>query len=92
MEVDALRDWIIVVYGAVGVIATCIAVTLLILLYRKIATIMDAAKETVDNVRNTSSVIAESVIQPIAKAQGWIAGIKKTFEVITSLNKKVGED
>ncbi len=92
MEVDALRDWIIVVYGAVGVVATCIIVALLILLYRKVATILDAAKETVDNVRNTSSVISESVIQPIAKAQGWIAGVKKTFDVITSLNKKVGED
>lgn len=92
MEVDALRDWIIVVYGAVGVVATCIVVALLIMLYRKVATILESARETVDNVRNTSSVISESVIQPIAKAQGMIAGLKKTFEVITSLNKKVGED
>ena len=89
---ETLRDWIIIVYGAVGVVAICIVLTLLIIVYRKIAAILDAAHETVNNVRNTSTVISESVIQPIAKAQGFIAGLKKTMEIFTSLTKKEGEE
>lgn len=92
MEVDALRDWIIVVYGAVGVVATCIALALLIVVFRKVTAILDVAKEAVDNVRNTSTVIQESVIKPIAKAQGFIAGLRKTVEVFTTLTKKEGEE
>lgn len=88
MEVDTLRDWIIIVYGAVGVVAICIVLAFVIMIYRKVSTIMDSAKQAVDNVKNTSDVISQSVIQPIARAQGFVAGLKKTFEVITSLNKK----
>lgn len=92
MEVEALRDWIIIVYGAVGVVAICIVVALLIIVYRKIASILDTAHETVKNIRNTSTVISESVIQPIAKAQGFIAGLRKTMEIFASLTKKEGDE
>ena len=89
---DTLRDWVIVVYGVVGVVSICIVLTLLIIIYRKVIAILDTAHETVKNVRNTSTVISESVIQPIAKAQGFIAGLKKTMEIFTSLTKKEGEE
>ncbi|NQT73313.1 MAG: hypothetical protein HQ553_11200 [Chloroflexi bacterium] len=92
MEVEALRDWIIIVYGAVGVVAICIVLALLIIVYRKIGSILDTAHEAVKNVRNTSSVISESVIQPIAKAQGFITGLRKTMEIFASLTKKEGDE
>ena len=91
MEIDVVRDWIIVVYGAVGVVAICIILTLVILLYRKVAAILETAKDTVENVRHTSSIIHESVVQPIAKAQGFFAGMRKAMEVVTSLMRKGDE-
>ena len=92
MEIDAVRDWIIVIYGAVGVVAICIILALVIMLYRKVAAILDTARATLENVRHTSSVIHESVVQPIAKAQGFFAGVRKAVEIVTSLTRKEREE
>ncbi len=88
MEMEAVRDLIIVIYGVVGIVALCIVLALLIVLYRKATSILDTAKDAVENVRSTSSAISESVIQPIAKAQGFVAGMKKAMDIISSLSKK----
>jgi len=92
MEIDVVRDWIIVVYGAVGVVAVCVMVALAILLYRKVTKILDTVREPVESVRQTPSVIHDSVVQPIAKAQGFFAGMRKAMEVVTSLMRKGDEE
>lgn len=91
MEITVLRDWIIVILGFLGIGAIGIFVTLLIITYRKVTPIIDAARETVANVRHASSVVSKNVIQPIAKVQGFIMGIRKAAEVIASMSRRGGE-
>ena len=90
MEIESVRDLIIIIYGSVGIVFLIILLALLIVLFKKINSILDSANEAVDKVKNTSSVLSDTVIQPFAKAQGVFAGIKKTAEVISSLSKKGG--
>jgi hypothetical protein len=82
MEIHDLRDWIIVIFGIVGIGATLIFVTLLIMLYRKIASILDSVGETVNIVCDTTSMFAKSIIEPIAKVQEFLAGIRTAVKAI----------
>lgn len=91
MEVHDVRDWVIVVYGGVGVVATVTVMVLTLLLYSKVAGILDSLQETTDNVRNTSSALYKHVIQPLSKAQGFVAGVKRGIEILSPRGKKSEE-
>jgi len=78
MEIETLRDWVIVIFGFLGIGATILFIVLLL------------AKQAADNVRNTSSVVSESIIKPISKAQGWMAGARKAAEAVKTIRKKRG--
>ena len=88
MEIVVLKDWVIFIYGLLGIVALIIFIALLIIIYRKITPILDAAKETVNNVRDTSSFVAEHVIRPVAKMQAFISGIRKGLEFIAEFRGK----
>lgn len=91
MEIVDFRDWIIVIWGIVGILATVVLVTLALIVFRKVTRVLDKANETVENVRETSSVVSKNVIQPIAKVQGFMTGLRKAVDVVTSLSNKEGE-
>ncbi len=91
VELRELRDWVIVVWGSIGALATIILTILLIIIFRKLSRVLDAAKETAENVRKTSSVVSQNVIQPIAKIQGFVTGLRKAVDAVTSMSKKGGE-
>ena len=90
MEIAMLRDWIIVILGIFTIGAIAISIALLIIIYRKVTPILDAAREVVFDVRRTSSVVSRSVIQLVARIEGLVAGVCKAAEVIASLSKKGG--
>ena len=88
MEIAMLRDWIIVILGIFTIGAIAISIALLIIIYRKVAPILDAAREVILDVRRTSSVVSKSVIQLVARIESLVAGVCKVAEVIASLSKK----
>ena len=90
MEIAVFRDWIIVIFGFLGIGATVLFTILLVIIYRKITPILDAAEKTAATVRDTSSMVSRNVIQPIARLQGVMAGVRKATEVVSSMRKKGG--
>ena len=90
MEIAVLKDWVIFIYGFLGIVAIVIFITLLIIIYRKATPILDAAKATIDNLRDTSSSIAEDVIRPVAKIQAFISGVRKAAGFIAEFRGKEG--
>jgi len=91
MEIALLRDLVIVILGIVAILAMVVFVTLLILVYRKITPILDAARKTVSNVHRTSSVISDGVIHSIAGIEGLVAGVRKAADIISSISKGRGK-
>ncbi len=71
--------------------AVCVGLAFFIILALKLISILNSTKETVDNVRDTSSIISRTVVKPLAKAQGLFAGIRKIIEVVSSLTGKAEE-
>ncbi len=81
MEIADLRDWIIVIYGILGIVVLLIFAIMLFLIYRKISSILNSAKEVTDTVRDT-------VVDPLRKIQGFISGISKGIDIICSIGKR----
>lgn len=92
MEIESLRDWVIVIFGFLGIGATLLFIILTLMIYRKITPILNSAKEAADTVRNTSNTVSKTVIEPLAKVQGIVSGIKKASEMASFMNKRKGED
>ncbi|MFA4836799.1 MAG: hypothetical protein WC749_12110 [Dehalococcoidia bacterium] len=88
MEIAVLRDWVIVIFGFLGIGAILIFLVMLFIIYRKVTAILDAVKETIDTVRDTTNAISDAIIQPIIKIKGFIAGFRKAAEILFSTNKK----
>ena len=85
---EFVRDCVIVVCGGVGVISLCVIITLVIMLYRKVAVILDSTSETIKNVRSTSSIIHDNIASPFNKAQGVFTGIRKVMGIVSSFTGK----
>ncbi|MFO8101685.1 MAG: hypothetical protein R6U37_05935 [Dehalococcoidia bacterium] len=88
MDVELIRDWILIVYLGIGSVVVCVILAFSVILAMKLIGVLDATRETVDNVRDTSSFISRTVVQPLAKAQGLISGIHKIIEIVSSLTGK----
>jgi len=91
MEIAVLKDWVVFIYGLLGIVAILIFIALVIIIYRKVTPILNATKETVNNVRDTSSFVAEHVIRPVAKMQAFISGLRKGLEFIAEFRGKEGK-
>ncbi|MFP3975348.1 MAG: hypothetical protein ACLFVK_03900 [Dehalococcoidia bacterium] len=91
MELSFLRDLVIVIFGILGIVATLMTIVLLAILYRKVTPILDYVKETASNLRDASSTVYKSVIEPISRIQDFIAGIRSVMDAISSITRKRGE-
>ncbi|MDD5094909.1 MAG: hypothetical protein PHV74_11110 [Dehalococcoidia bacterium] len=88
MEIETLRDWVIVISGILGIGVTLILFTLFILIYRKITHILDSADQAVGEVRETASTVSKTILQPIVKVQGFVAGVRKAVAFLAARDKK----
>jgi len=91
MELSALRDLVIVIFGLLGIIATLLVLVLIIIAYRKVVPIINSVRKTAETVRDTSSLISEQIVQPIARVQGFVSGVRKAAEVMGKFRRKEGE-
>ena len=90
MALADLRDLVLVIYGLLAIGLTIFFIVLIVLVYRKVNSILDSIKQTTSNIRQTSSVISEGLIQPIAKFYGFISGLRKAMEILETLRKGKG--
>jgi hypothetical protein len=98
--VATFRDWVIIFMGiAVGaffLVALIIAIVLGLLmraLLKKVGALVDddvkpllgTTRETVSNVKGTTSYVSQSAVQPIIRTYGVVAGVRRAASVLTGL-------
>jgi len=94
-----LRDWIIVIYGFLGIIVMLLVILILIFLVwqirnatRVVGNIVDEsvrptlneAKRTVETVRGTTEFITDNAIHPIIRAISTGRGLRKALSGLFS--------
>lgn len=86
---DRIRDVFIIVVAleslVIGVALIVLVVqlaSLINLLQNEIRPILKATTETVNTLRGTAEFLGESVIEPVIKLNGYLAGLKRMLELM----------
>jgi len=97
-----IRDVFIIIYGFVGIlfflVATVAAVVIGMTVKALLKTVqglvdedvkpaLHAVRDTADSVRGTTNFVGRTTVQPIAKAYGTVAGVKRGFSVLANLKR-----
>jgi len=86
---DRIRDVFIIVVSleslVIGVALIVLIVqvaTLINLLQNEVRPILHATNETVNTLRGTAEFLGESVVEPVIKLNGYLAGISRVIELM----------
>jgi hypothetical protein len=105
MDLQELRDLIIIIFGITGIVMLLVAlvVTLVVglatrsligtvqtLLQGEVTPILESARQSLDNVRGTTTFVAGTAVSPIIRAYGVIAGARRVMGVLTGLTGRRG--
>ena len=88
-QVERIRDIFIIVMALESLIIGLALVVLIIqfasllnLLQNELRPILDATNETVHHLRGTAEFLGESVVQPVIKLSGYLAGMQRMLELL----------
>jgi NADH:ubiquinone oxidoreductase subunit K len=91
---DRIRDIFIIVVAlesfVIGVALIILIIqlaSLINLLQNEVRPILTATSETVNNLRGTAEFLGESVVEPVIKLNGYLAGMNRVIELM-GLRKK----
>ena len=91
---DRIRDVFIIIVAleslVIGVALIILIVqlaSLINLLQNEVRPILTATSETVNNLRGTAEFLGESVVEPVIKLNGYLAGMSRVIELM-GLRKK----
>lgn len=86
---DKIRDIFIIfmaleslLIGAALVILIVQFASLINLLQNEVRPILDSTNETVNHLRGTAEFLGESVVDPVVKLSGHLAGLKRMLELL----------
>lgn len=92
---DRIRDIFIIVVAlesfVIGVALIVLIVqlaSLINLLQNEVRPILNATNETVNNLRGTAEFLGESVVEPVIKLNGYLAGMNRVIELMGIVRKK----
>jgi hypothetical protein len=100
LAVADIRDWVIVVYGIVGIIFFFIALIVTLVMFftvkgligavrgaldESVVPALHSVKDAADTVRGTTDFVGRTAVAPIFKAYGTVAGLKKGLSVLGNL-------
>jgi len=105
MNLQDLRDLIIIIIGITGIVTLFVALvmtlvigvathsligTLQTLLRGEVTPILESVRQTTDSVRGTTGFVAETTAKPIIRIYGILAGARRVVGVLTGLAGRRG--
>ena len=88
-QVERIRDVFIIIMaleslliGAALIILIVQFASLINLLQNEIRPILDSTNETVNHLRGTAEFLGESVVEPVVKLSGYLAGMQRMLELL----------
>ena len=91
MELVALiRDLTFILFAGVAMLVLFLATALGVLLYRKIAPILDSAKTTAKQAEELSSQLSEKVVKPLISGSAFAYSAGRVIGFILGLSKGKG--
>lgn len=86
---DRIRDVFIIVVALESLVIGVALIVLIVqlaslinLLQNEVRPILDATSDTVNNLRGTAEFLGESVVEPVIKLNGYLAGMYRMLELM----------
>jgi predicted tellurium resistance membrane protein TerC len=86
---DKIRDVFIIVVALESLVIGIALIILIVqlaslinLLQNEVRPILTATSETVNNLRGTAEFLGESVVEPVIKLNGYLAGVTRVIELM----------
>jgi hypothetical protein len=93
MDLASWRDLVIVIWGAIGVLAVIFICIILFLFYRRVSSLIESTDAVVVQVGGIVDYVDQQVIRPITQVGSMIEGIIKGIQMVRELfRKKEDED
>ena len=78
------RDVVIIVFGIGATVATIAALALALLLFRKIAAVIDSAKATMNGVE----AFSRDILEPVARASSILTTFRRIIATLLGQDKR----
>jgi len=92
MDLAAWRDLVIVIWGFIAILALIFTCIIGLLLYRKLASLIESSTSVVTQVGGIVDYVDNEVIRPITQVGSLIEGIVKGIAMVRDLFKKKEDD
>ena len=69
--IGIIRDLAIIVVAVVGLLALTAATTMVFLIYRKVAPLLDSTKATMKQTQEATSLLSEKLVKPMIGASAF---------------------
>lgn len=100
MDLEELRDIVIVVYGIMGAVALFVGMVVILVvglaarslianvnstLRDSVVPTLNSARDTVDNVRGAASFVSDTAVSPVIRLYSLFAGLRRGLAVFLGL-------
>lgn len=92
MSLAELRDLFLVIFFLVGIGATLFLSILLFMLFRRVRSILDSGRETMEKVHDISSLVSDNVAKPLIGIASFLRGVRQALEIISRVAKRKEEE
>lgn len=87
---ETMRDLAIIVLAIFALFQVVILLILSILIYKKLAPVLDNIRVATNSLKGTTSFMSETVVRPVISVLGFAVGARRTLSVLTGLKNRKG--
>ena len=77
-----IKDIALVILAVLAIVELIVLIIVSLALYREVRPILRRSQEILNNARGTTSFVSETVVQPIIKVAGFVAGVRGAVSVL----------
>ena len=100
LSIAHIRDWIVVIYGVLGIVFLAVSTLLVIFLFftfrglknvvrdllqETVKPTLDSVRDTARSVRGTTDFVGQTAVRPIIRTYGLLAGVRRGASVLAGL-------
>lgn len=103
MDLQTVRDWVIIVYGIFGIV-TFLVITIVTALIgygvmrllsgvnntveSKVGPTIDSIRHTSESVRGGATFVIDAAVAPVIRAYGVVSGVRRGIAVFSGLRRR----
>jgi len=92
MDITWIRDLFIIIFCVLGIGVSLTLTIMVIMLFRRVNSIMGSADGIVKEVRTTTHFVSDSVLRPAVRVASFISGVRRAIEAISGRKEKGKSD